>query len=187
MSWDHTIRLCENLASNPSLVISTSMFFPSSQRNVSSKFFKIFKERKTLAYLSISNFRKASGEKTQKWGLSCCIIFSFPFYLTSQPPFQFLLKINPTDFADCVPGARQGGDHSPPADPSPFGSLHSLPSQKAWARLGRNACERLSFVLLLAPALAMCSRQDFQLGRLTEKSRLEKACPPPLPAGLRVV
>ena len=159
------------------------MFFPSRPCTVSSK---VFKERKPLAYVSISNSRKASGKKTQKWGFFCCILFSFPFYLISQPPFQFLLKINPTDLAACVPRARQGGDHSRPADPSPFSSLYSLPSQKAWARLGRNSCEQSSFVLLLAPALAMCFRQDFQLGRLTEKSRLEKTCPPALPAGRRV-
>ena len=92
--------------------------------------------------------------RSRNGDFSSSIIFSLPFYPISQPLFQFLFKISSSQpFFSPAQGSPSMRPLSLPADPSPFSILYcqlSLLSQEAWTRLGRNTCEQLSFVLLLA-------------------------------------
>lgn len=153
------------------------MFFPQCQCNVSSMYFFLYfffkgRKRYLLAAFLILEKQKARGPRMG-------IFFSHNF-------LSSILSYFTTSIFISQPFLHGQGS---PANPSPVSILHhrcSPLSPKALTRLGRSSWERLPLFFSWLLSLAMCSRQDFQLGCLKEMSRLEGPCPPPSPAGLGV-
>lgn len=139
----------------------------------------VFKKRKTFVFLSVfKSYKDIIQEGPEvSFQLTCPV----PFILVSSSHFSFFLK----SLLHCVQGSLE--THTC-CLLTLLQLVFCTVDTSCWAqtRLGGNMCEYLSFVLLLARELDMCSRQDFQLECLKETSRLEKLCLPLLPAGLGV-